>query len=693
MVAYDRMAGSGLKRALIASTVFVCLSGGAGAQALKDPVPLPMPPSMQSKGSTSIAYGDLMQSKALPSYGEPAWVSDLVKAGKLPPVQDRLPPEPTVVDVTRSAPDGVGDYGGVLRHVSGARPQGWNWMAGNIMAWGGVEEIIDQCLVRNAPVWMLTKDHVESLPQLATSWEWSGDGHQLTMHLLKGAKWSDGKPFGADDVLFLWDDNISDPKVPAWARPGTFGEGTTLKKLDDATIVWSFTDAFPVTAVYAMGFQKLCPGPAHILKPLHPKYNPQATYDSYINALKPDHTPWVTMGPWTVTQYKPDQVMVMRRNPYFWEVDTKGNQLPYLDEIQYKLSTWEDRTIQTVSGSADYANMEDPSIYLESLRRAKDPGFPDQIVWGPRSYDYSLQLNLSTVCGASDPRDKALRALFRQEAFRRLVSQAIDRQAIGQSLVRGPFIAPFPGGIHPESQFADPNSIVYYPYDLAGAKAALLDLGFKDTDGDGIVNWPEGSPMAGKDLDIGLTHVTNYTTDINIAQTLVSMFRELGINVVLRPTTEDLTQLLPQCQWDMVVQRGERDWQAPVMNLDHIAPLTWSLPYWHLGTAQSPQDLLPPEKEMVAIVSKIRTERDGEKRNALFHDFDHVFTQHVEAIGLIQYPAAILINKRFKNVPPGTPTFGYGWGEDGIMRERLWVSGADQAKVPELAPKTLPGVE
>ena len=679
-------------RLLAASTALALVSRTASAEGLKETVPLPAAPPMQTGKTTTIDYKDLMQVKALPAYSEPDWVSDLVKVGKLPALKDRLPPEPVVVDVTKSAPDGAGQYGGVIRHVSGSRPQGWNWMAGNIMAWGGVEEIVDQCLVRNAPVWMLSKDHVEPLPQLATSWDWSADGHQLTMHLLKGAKWSDGQAFGADDVMFMWEDNISDPKVPAWARPGVFGEGTSLKKVDDATVVWTFKDAFPVATIYQMGFQKLCPGPAHILKPLHPKYNSQATYDSYINALKPDHTPWVSMGPWTVTQYKPDQVMVMRRNPYFWEVDTAGHQLPYLDEVQYKLSTWEDRTVQTVAGSADYANMEDPSIFLESLRRAKDPAFPVQIIWGPRAYDHSLLLNLSEVCGATDPRDKAVRALFRDPQFRRIVTQGLDRQAIGQSLVKGPFIAPYPGGIHPESQFADPKSIVYYPYDLSGAKAALDTMGFKAGDG-GIRTWPAGSALAGKPLELYLTHITAYTTDVNIAQTLVTMFREMGINVILRPTTEDLSQVLPQCQWDMAVKRGDREWTAPIMQLNYIASLDWSGPYWHLGTATQAQNLMPPEKDMLALVDKIRTERDNDKRNDLFHQFDHVFTQNVETVGLIQYPAALLINKRFKNVPPGAPVYGYGWGEDGIMRERLWVAKDDQGKVPELGPKTLPGVQ
>ncbi|MBB3948879.1 ABC transporter substrate-binding protein [Aureimonas jatrophae] len=670
----------------------MALSGAAGAQELKGPEPAPVGQSLQKGEGVRIARDTLMQARALDSYQEPGWVADMVKAGKLPPVKDRLPAVPLVVDT--SSVEGPGVYGGVLRHVSGARPQGWNWAAGNVLAWGGVEEIISQCLVRNAPVWMLTPENTEPLPQLATRWEWSEDGHALTMHLLKGAKWSDGQPFTADDVVFHWEDNMNDPGVAAWGRPAAYGEGTKLEKVDDATIRWVFTEAFPVTTLYQMGYQKMCPGPAHILKPLHPKYNKDATYQSYATALSPDKTPWVTMGPWTVTDYRPNQIMVMRRNPYFYEVDDKGNQLPYLDEVQYKLSTWEDRTIQTVAGSADYANLEDPSLYLESMRQAQKPDFPTKVIWGPRSIDWSVLPNYSTVCGVASDRDRAIRELNRNAEFRRIVSQGIDRQALGQSLVRGPFIIPFAGGLHPESDFGSPDMTVFYPYDLAGAKAALARMGFTDTDGDGIVNWPaDKAAMGGRNLDINLAYSTLYPTDTSIAQSLVTMLREVGVNAVLQPNNTELVNLIDGCAWDWVVRRGDRYSQAPIMNLDYLAPVAANRPEWHRGTPEKPQELLPFETELVSLVRQIQREPDAGKRNALLRDFNRLQTENVYQIGLVSVPAALLIGKRLHNVPAGTPVLAYGWGEDGAMRERLFVPADQQGSVPELAPRTLPGVQ
>ena len=294
------------------------------------------------------------------------------------------------------------------------------------------------------------------------------------MHLVEGAKWSDGDPFNSEDVIFSWEDNIVDPSVPAWTKAGAFGEGTTLEAVDAYTIRWTFKDAFPVTTIYQMALNNLCPGPAHILKPLHPKYNKDTTYDAYINALKPEMLPAVTMGPWVPVGYKPDEIIIMRRNPYFIEVDDQGNQLPYLDEISFKLSTWEDRTIQTVAGTADYTNMEDPNLYLESLKKVAEPDFPNNLFWSVRSLSWRVDFNLSTVCGVESDADKAKRELFRQ-------TRLPPRGEPGRSTAmpcrkrwcEGPFVAPFAGGLHVETDFFKPESVVYYPYDVATSKALL----------------------------------------------------------------------------------------------------------------------------------------------------------------------------------------------------------------------------
>ncbi len=98
------------------------------------------------------------------------------------------------------------------------------------------------------------------------------------------------------------------------------------------------------------------------------------------------------MGAWAPVEYRPDDIIVLRRNPYYWKVDEAGNQLPYLNEVHYKLSTWADRDVQTIAGSADFSNLEQPENFVEALKRAAEETAPARLAFGPRVIGYNLYL-------------------------------------------------------------------------------------------------------------------------------------------------------------------------------------------------------------------------------------------------------------------------------------------------------------
>ena len=134
--------------------------------------------------------------------------------------------------------------------------------------------------------------------------------------------------------------------------------------------------------------------PAHILKPMHPKYS-NHTYEEYQNAFPPEYLNFPVMGAWVPVAYRPDDIIVLRRNPYYWKVDENGNQLPYLDEMTYKLSTWADRDVQAVAGTGDFSNLEQPESYVEALKRSADPKAPARLAFGARTIGYSIYMNFS----------------------------------------------------------------------------------------------------------------------------------------------------------------------------------------------------------------------------------------------------------------------------------------------------------
>ena len=679
--------------ALIGAGLMLGVSMTAVRAQMAEPTVVPEPPTFAAQGKIKFLNRDDLETfQAMPAYHEPDWVTkDFVDSGKLPAVKDRLPKEPLVFK-TAGMSDGIGSYGGTLRHVIGGRPEGWNWSAGQAQGWGGISYGMWECLTRTGPLFEVKAEDVQPLPNLAKSWDWSADGHELTMHLIEGAKWSDGEPFTSADIMFLWDDNIVDPNVApqGGATKEAFGADTKLEALDDYTIRWTFKETKPEQVLYDMAFGKMCPLPSHILKPQHPKYS-KNTYEQYKNAFPPEYMNFPTMGAWVPVAYKPDDIIVLRRNPYYWKVDEAGNQLPYLDEVDYKLSTWADRTVQAVAGSGDWSNMEQPQNYVEALKKSAEPDAPARLEFGPRILGYSLELNYGTEgWGAPDERQEAVRELNRNLDFRKAITYGLDRQLLGNSLVKGPFAAIYPGGIYPGTPYYDRNSTIYYPFSVESAKAELAKAGLKDTDGDGFVNFPAGT-AGGADVQIAILATTDYGPDRTLAESVIAQMENIGLKVVA--DFADNTQRDARRdggKFDWMIRRVEREFNTVVQDLPRLAPIGPQTSYYHRAGPDGKLELMPFEQELVDDIEQFRTATPDE-RVALMKKYQKTFTENVYTVGLANYPGALIINKRLRGVPSGTPILSFQWAEDSAMRERMFVPAADQKKAYELYPGTLPG--
>jgi peptide/nickel transport system substrate-binding protein len=178
-----------------------------------------------------------------------------------------------------------------------------------------------------------------------------------------------------------------------------------------------------------------------------------------------------------------------------------------------------------------------------------------------------------------------------------------------------------------------------------------------------------------------------------LADTMIGMMREIGIQLIAQPTQgsgqEDINE---SCKWEAMLWRGDRPFTVPVAQLHDLAPMTPKVPQWHQGTAENPQELLPFEPKLIEVLNKVRTEPDTAKRGVLLNEYNHIFTENIYSVGLVTIPAALIINKRFKNVPAGAPVLAYQWSEDNTLRERLWIAEEDQDQVPDLMPGKLPHV-
>ena len=199
--------------------------------------------------------------------GEAPVLTKLVAAGKLPPLEQRLPPNPVVVEPVNE----IGKYGGTLN--IGIKEQ-FSWFGDPQSAIG------PDGLLR------FSSDFKEILPNLIRKWEWSNDGKTVTVHLLEGAKWSDGQPFTADDVMFFYEDVLLNKELYAtvlgrWAPDG---EPMKLTQLGKYSIRYDFKIPYPVIELEWAHYHggQYSWGPKHYLQQFHPKYADKGTLDAKV---------------------------------------------------------------------------------------------------------------------------------------------------------------------------------------------------------------------------------------------------------------------------------------------------------------------------------------------------------------------------------------------------------------------------
>lgn len=679
-----------MKKIACITIALLCIFCVNALAELQGPVEYPEGKPMPG-GKAIVKYNldEILTYKKLDKYSQPEWMDKFVEDGTLPPVEERLPEEPQVV-LAAGMSVGPGVYGGMWRDFSACPTEGWNLAAGQSQGWFGINYIYSEALVDTSPIY-LRKDAAEPLPNLAKSWEWQEDGYVLIMHLIKGAKWSDGDPFDAEDVIFTWEDMILDPQVNSWTGRTTWqidGKDITLEALDSYTLKWTFPKPYAVAYLFRMDFLNFTVAPSHWLKSKHPKYNKDMDYISFENCMPPNDLPVPTMGPWVAVSYKTDEFMVHRRNPYYWKVDEEGKQLPYLDEVTFeKGSSGVGRTLSTLAGSADHANLENPEVFIETLKRMQEADAHFYVEWGPELLGFPLELNLSANHGIKSERDTELRNLFRDLRFRRAVSQAVDREGIAQAIVKGPFLRPFPGGIYPGSPYYDRSSVVYYPYHPETSKALLAEIGFKDTDGDGILNWTAGA-LKGENLVIQLHAHEDQAAGMKVCEALVPMMAEVGIQINYRPVKSTVGQERRENgEWEWRLERGDQSYAVPFARSQEIAPTGKERPYWHREGSE-PRELLPFEEELIRITNEFALEPDFAKRKALMSEFNKIFTENVYRVSTVIGRYGLALAKRFQNVPIGCPPFFYQWTWGNARPDQVWVKSEEQ--LTQTMPNTIP---
>lgn len=458
-------------------------------------------------------------------YKEAPMLAEMVAAGELPNVDERLPEEPLVEE----AAEGVGQYGGALRRAFLGPSDHNNYV-----------RVVYDALVRFSP------DGSEVIPHIAKGWESNDDFSEWTVYLRPGAKWSDGEPLTADDVMFWYNDILLNEELspsPSGWMVNADGSTATVEKIDDYTVKWTFGQ--PNTAFLLdlankdgadLSIGNLAYAPAHYLKQFHPAYADadalqamvdEAGFENWVQLFTLKALPQTNADRPTTAAWAPDnstvadQVFVLKRNPYYVGVDVEGNQLPYIDEVRFTFfADKEALNLAAVSGELDFQARHINMSNYPVLKENEDKGGYHVVTWP--TFGGSDAVIMFNQTYQNDP---AVGELLRNKDFRVALSYALDREAIKELafLGLGEARQGVPAPNHPYYP-GDEYAYKYTEHDPDQANALLDSIGMTERDADGFRLMPNGEP-----LDIEIQVIPAFGNWTDVGQLAVEQWADVGV--------------------------------------------------------------------------------------------------------------------------------------------------------------------
>lgn len=593
--------------------------------------------------------------------GESPLLAELVAAGELPALEERVGTEPAVAN----AVDGIGLYGGTWT-TSIARDGMLKYAS---MALTGAP------LLRSSPL----ADAQE--PFLVRAVETSADSRVFTFHLRRGVRWSDGVPFTADDIEYCWKYEINDPSAGIYESGldalQLHGKMARFEKLDAYTFRFAFEESNPGFLAALTGYYgyHLADAPKHYRSRFHPvigdpeliarmmkKFNLPNRRELYRkicnrnvlwNAAHPH------LGPWVLSGFQTSAPYVFVRNPYYWVMDAKGNQLPYIDRLVFNVKQQDLLPIDAANGDLTFylqsKNLQDLPLYASQQHR----GDYRLLYWfNAASSEFLLFPNLTRRVEAGDPGSKWKHALLNDAGFRRALSFAINRPALIKSETAGLGRARqcVPG---PESPYYnEAASLAATQYDPAQAGRLLDGLGLTQRDDEGYRTFPDGTRM-----QFAILFTSEFSADT--LQLVVEDWAEVGIRARLRERSRSLASTEVQANLqDFYVWGGSCEYN-PMISPRSMLPIdqqSYFATGWGLWQAQgglygNPEAGAgpPPNHPLyraALLWSRIKVTPSFDERKRLFDEIFDIQAKNLWTINLFTPgPVMVLVKNSFRNVP------------------------------------------
>jgi len=448
----------------------------------------------------------------------------------------------------------------------------------------------------------------ENTPGLARAWEVSDDGMEIVFHLFEDATWSDGEPVTADDVIFTWDTAMNERMDTAHLRGYIAENVADWEKLGPYTV--KFTLKQPYFDAVGVTGNLLIIIPKHI----YGDYDPE-TFNTEISDLV------IGSGPFILEQWDRNDKIILRRNENYWGpkpaieryiVRIIENELPTLQ--QFKAG---DVDLISVTGEQWTENADAPWIRERDARKF--------LYYSPRGGYTYIGYNMRLP-------------YFADKRTRQALTMLIDRQKLIDTLLDG-LAAPITGPFFFKSDQYN-QDIEPWPYDPQRARELLRDVGWSDTDGDGIIDMDLDGDGDREPFEVTYLLPAGGVFGERLQNFVQQAFREAGIKLNL-----------DQLEWSVFLERlNERQYD--------MVTLSWTGspegdPYqiWHSASEpnRGSNHVGFINQRADELIETARRELDYDKRMKLWHEFHELVHEEQPYTFLYGRPNRHFLHERFEN--------------------------------------------
>ncbi len=599
-------------------------------------------------------------------YNEAPMLAEMVANGELPPVDERLPKNPRVLEPYHS----IGQYGGAWRRAFRGASDRFGvhtTIAEHLLEIFQEENGGDMTLYAN----------------VAESYEVNDDATEFIWHLREGMKWSDGTDLSSENAVW-WYENVflNDDLAPNRKYDNVRQEDylTGIEAVDD----WSFkctyskpNSTLPLGVVRGEAWGTVgglnFMVPHHYLKDFHPDFADKEALDKEV--ADRELNSWVELwmggpvgmfffnpdlpmvGPWVMKVPVPAEQIVQERNPYYYQVDPEGNQLPYMDQITHLFyESQETFNLRLISGEVDCqfrkVDIADYPLFKENEEKG-----------GYKTYEWTQDGSAGYSVNPT-PRDdegnliEAQMAIVSQADFRCALSLAINREEINELVYNGLSnprgAAPIPGSPVYKKEYEE----LWAGYDPDAANELLDGLGLAERDDDGFRKRPDGETLVLR-MDVD----SNPGSAAERQHQLVAEYwKAIGVNTIINAMERSLRETVQFSDRHSVIAAGIGNTAVP-LSYDgwHGGPGGGYARWMRTPPGETPPDLAvePPAGDiyydLYALIEKAYYETiDIDEAHEVLKQALDIYYDQCYRIGTCgAQPQPVIVTNRMRNVPNG----------------------------------------